>query len=168
MMTPEDHRDQHWDEDNEPEKMSLSDAISIVDDYLVFNQEHDNFKEALQIVSEAAEDYNYFANGESRQSYRAKLTGLQSRARQEGRNENRTYIEKQICEEHAVTIYGDYEPTNELLIRFDKSGQAVRMRKLNVMPNHDTTIDALFDEAVDDLQSKVTSGNFFPTRKETE
>ena len=35
-----------------------------------------------------------------------------------------------------------------------------------ITPNTDTTIDALFDEAVEDLQSKVTSGNFFPTRAE--
>ena len=154
MMTPEEYGAEHWDEDNEPEKMSLSDAISIVDDYLVFNQEHDNFKEALQIVSEAAEDYNYFANGENRQAYRAKLTGMQSRARQEGRNENRTYIEKAICKDNEISIYGDYEPINELLIRFDKSGQAVRMRKLNVMPNHDTKIDALFDEAVEDIRKE--------------
>ena len=128
MMTPEEHRDQHWDEDNEPEKMSLSDAISIVDDYLVFNQEHDNFKEALQIVSEAAEDYNYFANGESRQSYRAKLTGLQSRARQEGRNENREYFEKAICQNNEISIYGDYKPDdiNELNITF-KGGEELHL-----------------------------------------
>ena len=128
MMTPEDHRDQHWDDDNESEKMSLSDALSIVDDYLVFNQEHDNFKEALQIVSEAAEDYNYFANGESRQSYRAKLTGMQSRARQEGRNENRTYIEKAICKDNEISIYGDYKPDdiNELNITF-KGGEELHL-----------------------------------------
>lgn len=154
MMTPEDHRDQHWDEDNETGKMSLSDAISIVDDYLVFNQEHDNFNEALRIVSEAAEDYNFFANGESRQSYRAKLTGMQSRARQEGRNENRIYIEKAICKDNEISIYGDYEPIGRLLIRFTKSGKAVCLRKLNVMPNHDTTIDALFDEAVEDIRKE--------------
>ena len=155
MMTPEDHRDQHWDEDNEPEKMSLSDAISIVDDYFTFHEEPANFEEALQIVIEAAEDYNYFANGESRQSYRAKLTGLQSRARQEGRNENRTYIEKQICQDKEITIYGEYEPIGELVIRFDKIGKAVRMRAWNIMPNHDTTIDALFDEAVEDIRKET-------------
>lgn len=154
MMTFEEHRDQHPYDDNEPEKMSLSDALSIVDDYLVFNQEHDNFNEALKIVSEAAEDYNYFANGESRQSYRAKLTGMQSRARQEGRNENREYIEKQICKDNEIQIYGDYKPIDTLLIRFSKSGQAIRLRKLNIMPNHDTTIDALFDDAVEDIRKE--------------
>ena len=37
-----------------------------------------------------------------------------------------------------------------------------------ITPNTDTKIDALFDEAVEDLAKKVTTGNFFPTRKETE
>ena len=155
MMTPEEYGAEHWDENNEPEKMSLSDALSIVDDYLVFNQEHDNFKEALQIVSEAAEDYNYFANGESRQSYRAKLTGMQSRARQEGRNENREYFERKICKDKEISIYGEYEPIDELVIRFEKIGKAVRLRLLNIMPNHDTTIDALFDEAVEDIRKET-------------
>ena len=154
MMTPEEYGAEHWDENNESDEITLSDALEVVDAYLTFNEERDNLREALEKVYSAAEDYNYFANGESRQSYRAKLTGMQSRARQEGRNENRTYIEKQICEEHAITIYGDYEPTNELLIRFEKIGKAVRMRILNIMPNHDTVIDALFDEAVEDIRKE--------------
>ena len=40
-------------------------------------------------------------------------------------------------------------------------------------PNHDTKIDALFDEALDDLYGKVTSGNFIghcptPRKEQTE
>ena len=51
-----------------------------------------------------------------------------------------------------------------------------------ITPNTDTTIDALFDEAVEslrrndalvnnvlkDLETRIMTGNFFPTRKETE
>ena len=135
--------------------MELSDAISVVDAYLVFDEKPDGLREAIEKVLSAAEDYNFFANGENRATYRAVLQGKENRARQEGRNENRNYFERAICENHEIAVYGDYEPVNEFVIRFDKSGKIVRYRKVIVMPNHDTMKDALFDEALDELFKKT-------------
>ena len=132
MMTPEEYRQEHWDEDNAPEEeMTLNEALSIVDSYITFGDEKDNFREALEKVYSAAEDYNYFSNGESRQAYRASLTAKESRARQEGRKENRNYIEKAICKDNELTIYGDYKPSevNELNLIF-KNGDELHLEPI--------------------------------------
>ncbi len=58
------------------EKMKLSDAMSIVDDYIVLGKIHNNFVQALEVVYSAAEDWEFFSKGKTRAEYKAYLSTL--------------------------------------------------------------------------------------------
>lgn len=58
------------------EKMTLNEAMSIVDDYIVLGKIHNNFVQALEVVYSAAEDWQFFAKGKSRAEYKAYLSTL--------------------------------------------------------------------------------------------
>ena len=58
------------------EKMTLNEAMSIVDDYIVLGKIHNNFVQALEVVYSAAEDWQFFAKGKNRAEYKAYLSTL--------------------------------------------------------------------------------------------
>jgi len=62
------------------EKISLNDAMSIVDDYLVLGVIRNNFTQALEVVYSAAEDWQFFSKGRTRAEYKAYLSTLKTPA----------------------------------------------------------------------------------------
>ena len=98
-MTPEEYALNHWDENTsgtDEQELTLSEAVSIVDAFIVFDEKNDRLDEALRKVNEYADNMGGFTGDKTRLQFKRELEAKLAEEHMKGGTEGIKKVEDEL------------------------------------------------------------------------
>ena len=106
-MTPEEYADNHWDENTsgtDEQELTLSEAVSIVDVFVVWGEKRERFDEAIRKVNEYADNMGDFTGDKTRLQFKRELEAKLQNEHRKGFEEGIKKAEEEIFKNEFYEI----------------------------------------------------------------